>query len=192
MYIKYLMFSKLQPSAKPFIAMVRSNITSTSCFTAIHISCDASQTSLSLAMIAIGRRGGSKLVLRTGETSSIKRAVTSNRRRWSVSTILTPPLVFTGLLLSLWTYKCLMMVVFQNKIIYMPSIPPFSRRERIEDYEAQCKPVRWQEKRIKAADGVDIALALASLNGSQEESSKGAAHVVIVYFQGSVTITAIL
>jgi hypothetical protein len=44
------------------------------------------------------------------------------RRDFALSTItavLTPPAVFGGLLITLWTYKCIMMVVFQNKIIYM-------------------------------------------------------------------------
>jgi hypothetical protein len=37
----------------------------------------------------------------------------------TVTAILTPPAVFGGLLVTLWAYKCIMMVVFQNKIIYM-------------------------------------------------------------------------
>ncbi len=37
------------------------------------------------------------------------------------------------------------MIIFQNKIIYMPSIPPFSRSEKASDYAAQCKPVIWKE-----------------------------------------------
>ncbi|KAL8877331.1 MAG: hypothetical protein Q9198_004633 [Flavoplaca austrocitrina] len=107
------------------------------------------------------------------------------RRRLSVSTILTPPLVFTGLLVSLWTYKCLIMVIFQNKIIYMPSVPPFSRSERIEDYANQCGGITWKEERIMAADGVEIALAVASVPGINEEMRKEASHVAIAYFQGN-------
>lgn len=79
------------------------------------------------------------------------------------------------------------MVIFQNKIIYMPSVPPFSRSERIEDYTKQCGGITWKEERIKAADGVDIALAVASVDGIKEEMRKEAAHVAIVYYQGSVT-----
>src|SRR6266498_2441351 len=51
-----------------------------------------------------------------------------------IPTVLLPPIVFSGLLLTLWAYKCFMMVVFQNKIIYMPNVPPFSRNEKVEDY----------------------------------------------------------
>ncbi|KAL8688006.1 MAG: hypothetical protein Q9224_004996 [Gallowayella concinna] len=72
----------------------------------------------------------------------------------------------------------------------MPSIPPFSKRERIEDYKMQCQSVKWREKRIRAADGVEIALAVASVNGCQQHNNsssgkKAAAHVAIVYFQGN-------
>ena len=90
--------------------------------------------------------------------------------------------------MTLWTYKCFMLVLFQNKIIYMPSVPPFSRSEKIEDYAAHCRSVRWQEKRIKSADGVEIALAVAGIHGSKGESNPEIApkHVAIIYFQGCV------
>jgi hypothetical protein len=53
--------------------------------------------------------------------------------------------VFGGLVVALWTWKCFMMVVFQNKIIYMPGLPPNARRERIEDYKNQCGGIEWRE-----------------------------------------------
>lgn len=119
------------------------------------------------------------------------------RRQWTTSPILLPPLVFAGLLVTLWTYKCLMLVVFQNKIIYMPSVPPFSRSEKIEDYAAQCHPVIWQEVRTKAADGTEIALAIGEIDAAQQKSvmEKDHAastkdqrkHIFIIYFHGSVT-----
>ncbi|KAL8894597.1 MAG: hypothetical protein Q9192_004190 [Flavoplaca navasiana] len=67
----------------------------------------------------------------------------------------------------------------------MPSVPPFSRSERIEDYANQCGGITWKEERIMAADGVEIALAVASVNGIKEETRKEASHVAIVYFQGN-------
>lgn len=110
----------------------------------------------------------------------------------SIPSVLTPPLVFVGLLVALWTYKCMMMVLFQDKIIYMPGIPPFARSEKIADYVAQCKPVEWEEKHIKSMDGINIALCVGRV---QKENSKGEhidAHqakalkeVVICYFQGN-------
>lgn len=84
-----------------------------------------------------------------------------------------------------------MLVVFQNKIIYMPSVPPFSRSEKIEDYAALCRPVVWREERIKAADGTKLALAVGEIPnmgkgpdvGMSKEVGKRR-RVVILYFQG--------
>ena len=50
------------------------------------------------------------------------KARVQEHREFAMSTaiaILTPPAVFGGLLITLWAYKCMMMVIFQNKIIYM-------------------------------------------------------------------------
>ena len=104
------------------------------------------------------------------------------KRTFSLSTIPAPiliPLTFTGLLITLWAYKCLMMVLFQNKIIYMPSMPPFARSEKLEDYAIQCKPVTWREERIEANDGVGLALAIGNIEGAKEGRD-----IVILYFQG--------
>lgn len=109
------------------------------------------------------------------------------RRYFTLSTItaiLTPPAVFGGLLITLWTYKCMMMVVFQNKIIYMPGIPPFARSEKVSDYANQCRPVEWQEHAIEAADGTTIKL----LDGAvAKENIKR--HVVVLYLQGNAAST---
>lgn len=115
-------------------------------------------------------------------------ALRSRRRHFSFSnlpTILVPPTIFVGLLVTLWTYKCLMMVLFQNKIIYMPSIPPFSRSEKIRDYAADSSPVVWEEKRIKSLDGTPIALCIGQLPSPREGRSPSR-HVAILYFQGLV------
>ncbi|RNJ57679.1 hypothetical protein D7B24_005761 [Verticillium nonalfalfae] len=103
-----------------------------------------------------------------------------------------PPLMFVGLLGSLWIWKCMMMVVFQNKIIYMPGLPPNARRERIEDYARQCGGISWQARRIRAADGTDLAVCMTSVecDGSKAGASSLAAGrglatpVYILYFQG--------
>ncbi|KAL8924316.1 MAG: hypothetical protein Q9208_004097 [Pyrenodesmia sp. 3 TL-2023] len=67
----------------------------------------------------------------------------------------------------------------------MPSVPPFSRSEKIKDYEAQCKPIGWEEKRIKTADGVELALAVGNITGSKPHTTEGRKHVAILYFQGN-------
>lgn len=75
--------------------------------------------------------------------------------------VLIPPAVFSSLLVTLWTYKCLMMMIFQNKIIYMPSVPPFSRSEQVADYASYAsryKPAVWKEHVVTAGDSVVIKL----------------------------------
>lgn len=102
----------------------------------------------------------------------------------SLPTFLVPPVVFTGLLLALWTYKCLMTVIFQEKILYMSYMPPRTRSETIEDYAATCNPVEWKEHCIQSLDGTDIALAVGSIPRKDVEAVPGK-EVVICYFQGN-------
>ena len=81
-----------------------------------------------------------------------------------------------------------MMIIFQNKIIYMPSMPPFSRSEKIADYERECRPVVWREERVRSGDGVEVTLAAGSIPMLDIEGEGGNAaekrNVVILYFQG--------
>ncbi|KAI7325719.1 alpha/beta-hydrolase [Hortaea werneckii] len=118
----------------------------------------------------------------------------------SVITVLTPPALFLGLLVGLWTYKCVMTVIFQEKFIYMPYMPPFARSEKIEDYEASCKPVEWVEERIRSLDGTKISLAVGRVTGDEDSSQRHAAlekathitrrkEVIVCYFQGNGSST---
>ncbi|EON69440.1 hypothetical protein W97_08700 [Coniosporium apollinis CBS 100218] len=77
-----------------------------------------------------------------------------------------------------------MVVLFQNKIIYMPSVPPFSRREKMADYANICKPVHWEEKRIRSLDGTEVALCVGGIEISADRSNK---EVIVVYFQGNAS-----
>lgn len=88
-----------------------------------------------------------------------------------------------------------MMVLFQNKIIYMPSMPPFARRETIATYEVGCRPVVWREERVESGDGVEVALAIGEVAGEGREGREGVggmegrgSNIVVVYFQGYVSI----
>lgn len=102
----------------------------------------------------------------------------------SLPTVLVPPVVFTGLLIALWTYKVVMTVVFQEKILYMSYMPPQTRLEKIEDYAVTCRPVQWEEVRIKSLDGTNISLGVGSipLAVSRRVPMK---EIVICYFQGN-------
>ncbi|KAK4542791.1 hypothetical protein LTR36_006167 [Oleoguttula mirabilis] len=98
--------------------------------------------------------------------------------------ILVPPSIFVGLLLALWAYKCLMTVLFQDKIIYMPYMPPFARKEKIADYATVCWPVEWEEQRIRSLDGTRISLCVGGIPRI-EDFQAVRKHVVICYFQGN-------
>lgn len=89
-----------------------------------------------------------------------------------------------------------MLVVFQNKIIYMPGLPPNARWEKIHDYAAECGGMQWREERVLAADGTDLALCVTGVDLGRDSSSssvKGGGQVserssdgslYILYFQG--------
>lgn len=107
------------------------------------------------------------------------------RRIWTLSTtspLILAPVVFTGLTLTLWSYKCLMMILFQSRIIYMPGIPLGARTEKISDYSAYCRGIRWKEGKIHVDDGTVLATASATVNNSREKEKE----LVVVYFQGCV------
>jgi hypothetical protein len=57
-----------------------------------------------------------------------------------------------------------MMVIFQNKIIYMPGLPPNARREKISDYININQPggVMWQEVKIVSIDKTQLASVWAT------------------------------
>lgn len=79
-----------------------------------------------------------------------------------------------------------MMVVFQNRIIYMPGMPPTARWERIADYAKQYRGVEWREERTKAADGTDLGMAVAtvSLGTGTGANASQRQRIYILYFQG--------
>ncbi|KAJ5768734.1 hypothetical protein N7520_003293 [Penicillium odoratum] len=77
----------------------------------------------------------------------------------------------------------------QNKLLYLSWLPPFSRSEKISDYERECKPVLWQEKRIQSLDGTKLSICEGHIpadtppKSAQVNSRKKL--VVICYFQGN-------
>ena len=106
-----------------------------------------------------------------------------------------------------------MLILFQNRIIYMPSMPPFARREKVADYvgsERCAGPgergkfgVGWREERIRSGDGVEVAVLVGGVEregrddvegdgdgmreGKREKvKEKGRRNIVVVYFQGYV------
>ncbi|KAF8244438.1 alpha/beta-hydrolase [Wilcoxina mikolae CBS 423.85] len=107
------------------------------------------------------------------------------RQIWSLSAIhpvVLAPLVFAGLTVTLWSYKCMMMILFQSRIIYMPGIPLGARREMISDYASLFHGVVWKKGSITTDDGNTLATATAS-NGAKGKE------LLVVYFQGNASST---
>ncbi|EWZ49572.1 hypothetical protein FOCG_12295 [Fusarium oxysporum f. sp. radicis-lycopersici 26381] len=121
-------------------------------------------------------------------THAIMRPHLGRTKSLHVAPFLMPPLVFTGLFVALWSWKCLMMVLFQNTIIYNPFLPPNSRSLTIEEFSRDCGRVKWREERIKSLDGTEIALCVADVPPvSQVSAGKATTPVYILYFQGNAS-----
>ncbi|KJX92980.1 alpha/beta superfamily hydrolase like protein [Zymoseptoria brevis] len=109
----------------------------------------------------------------------------------TLPSFLVPPVVFTGLLLALWTYKAFMTVIGQNKIIYMPYMPPFTRSEEMADYTNLCKPVEWRHEKMRSLDGTKLSICVGEIPPADQgqvaiaKKKKNARHVVIVHFHGN-------
>lgn len=141
----------------------------------------------------------------TSKRTSIAQPARTNKSRGlataAIPSFLVPPLMFIGLLVGLWTWKCFWIIIMQNKLLYLTWLPPFTRSEVISDYEAECKPVKWEEKQIRSLDGTKLAICegripatlrdIKSLpndtlkDQNQVPNSKRNKSVVICYFQGN-------
>lgn len=98
------------------------------------------------------------------------------------------PVVYSGLFVALWAWKCFMMVTFQNKIIYMPGLPPNARQEKIQDYASRCAGIQWREERVRATDGTDLALCVTDVDlGPSATSRLPDIAFYILYFQGNAS-----
>ncbi|KAF5003765.1 hypothetical protein FDECE_9695 [Fusarium decemcellulare] len=99
-----------------------------------------------------------------------------------------PPLLFGGLFVALWCWKCAMMVLFQNAIIYNPFLPPNARSMRIGEYSRECGGVQWREERIRSLDGTEIALCVSEVpSASKLSADQAKTPVYILYFQGNAS-----
>lgn len=98
-----------------------------------------------------------------------------------------PPAIFTGLFVALWCWKCTMLVLFQNAIIYNPFLPPNARSLRIADFARQCGGVEWREERIESLDRTEIALCVSEVTWrgrAKPDTAAPPTPVYLVYFQG--------
>ena len=108
-----------------------------------------------------------------------------SRRGIHLAPFVMPPLIFTGLFVALWIWKCTMLVLFQNLIIYNPFLPPNARSLRIAEFARQCGGIAWREERMRSLDGTDLALVVADVASRATETLPGRP-VYILYFQGTL------
>lgn len=71
----------------------------------------------------------------------------------SISQLIQIPVIFAGLVLTLWTWKSLMLIVFQRKIIFMPYL---GRHETLEEHPTPG--VRWEKIPLVTSDGTRLVL----------------------------------
>jgi hypothetical protein len=120
---------------------------------------------LSLRRAACALRNGRRIQSRPPMLAYIVTPNSTYRsRKLHIEGLALAPVVFGGLFVALYTWKCFMLVVFQNKIIYMPGLPPNARWEKIEDYASRCGGIGWREERVRASDGTDLALCVADID----------------------------
>ncbi|KAL2841686.1 Alpha/Beta hydrolase protein [Aspergillus pseudoustus] len=103
----------------------------------------------------------------------------------AIPPVLVPPVIFVGLLLTLWTWKCFWIVVLQDKLLYLSWLPPLSRSENIADYAGEFRGVQWTEKSIRSLDGTKLALCEGRLPPKNAGSPGPRKSVVICYLQGN-------
>ncbi|KZT67298.1 alpha/beta-hydrolase [Daedalea quercina L-15889] len=88
-----------------------------------------------------------------------------------------------GLPAALWAYKCLMMIVFQRKIVYMGYVPPGSRTEQLGvdvpvPKGLECEEIRLQSERGVTLYGIDV-------RQKPRRPLPDSRKIVVLYLQGN-------
>ncbi|GAA5856426.1 hypothetical protein JCM8547_008739 [Rhodosporidiobolus lusitaniae] len=107
--------------------------------------------------------------------------------------------VFFSLPAVLWAYKCFMLVLFQRRVIYLPSVPPGTRDESLADGErssaldASLSGMYWKEVQVRSDEPTRWLKRPVELRGIElswkeknpSEGEKANEHVVVVHLQGN-------
>jgi hypothetical protein len=80
---------------------------------------------------------------------------------------------------------------FSSRTELSTELPPFSRSEKVADYEAECRPIQCSEDTIRSMDGIKINLLLGvhstpqaePCGGRKIEKTKKEKHCVILCFR---------
>ncbi|CDZ98733.1 Predicted alpha/beta hydrolase BEM46 [Phaffia rhodozyma] len=104
--------------------------------------------------------------------------------------------VLIGLPATLWSYKCLMMILFQRKILYMGFLPPGSRTTKIDKTNWLLRGLDMKELEFPSIgpDGKGVILRGLELSQERPASSnrlttkKSDSHPdrVLIYLQGNM------
>ena len=65
--------------------------------------------------------------------------------------------------MRLITVQCIMMIIFQNKLIYLPYIPYGARKETIQDYTPQLLGLDWTTSEVRTRDGKKLSTCVAEI-----------------------------
>lgn len=126
-----------------------------------------------------------QLLSATWRCGSCRAHVRGSVRSFHIAPVLMPPLILTGLFIGLWTWKCMMMVLMQNMIVYNPFMPPNARSMTIAEFARQYGGIKWREERIRSLDGTGLGLCVANVASSSiPKGSVPKRTVYILYFQG--------
>jgi len=87
-----------------------------------------------------------------------------------------------------------MLIILQNKLIYLPYIPPGARQETIEDYKPQVLGLDWATTEVRTRDSKKLVACVAEIRFQapcvpQHKLTPcrrpiRVSEVVLVYFQG--------
>jgi uncharacterized protein len=56
-----------------------------------------------------------------------------------------------------------MLIIFQNKLIYLPYIPLGARKEEIKDYRSQLLGYDWTTTEVRTRDGKKLSTCVAEI-----------------------------
>ncbi|KAL7409353.1 hypothetical protein BDY24DRAFT_418969 [Mrakia frigida] len=91
-----------------------------------------------------------------------------------------------GFPIVLWTYKCLMLVIFQRRIIYMGYLPPLARTTKIDPSDRLLRGLSLEEIEIESEKGITLrGISLRTTTTTTTTTTKPP-RICLVYFQGNL------
>ncbi|KAF9647300.1 hypothetical protein BDM02DRAFT_3170324, partial [Thelephora ganbajun] len=93
--------------------------------------------------------------------------------------------IAAGLPIALWTYKCLMLVLFQRKVIYMGYVPPGARTEELSESiiprGLKCEEIKVSSDNGHSLSGVVVSPS-GTLRGAPRSSTESSESLKTLFF----------